>query len=62
MCVGRRISEVELYMAMIRVVTGFRLESESKDLKLRQDFILVPAEKVKVRLTPRKKTQSNNCE
>lgn len=56
MCAGRRISEVELYLAMIRTIANFRLESTTKDLKLRQDFILVPAEEVKIRLIPRRKT------
>ncbi|XP_025015989.1 ecdysone 20-monooxygenase [Tetranychus urticae] len=50
MCAGRRISEIELYLAAAKIILKYRLISKTPDLKLKQDFIIVPENKIKVAL------------
>nr|QFU80945.1 cyp314a1 [Eotetranychus kankitus] len=53
MCAGRRISEIELYMATAKLILQYKLFSETPKVLLKQDFIIVPENRIKIRLESR---------
>ncbi|XP_053204525.1 ecdysone 20-monooxygenase-like [Panonychus citri] len=53
MCAGRRMSEIELYIATAKIILKYKLLSETPKLLLKQDFIIIPENQIKIRLEPR---------
>jgi cytochrome P450 family 49 subfamily A len=53
MCVGRRFSELELYLAVSKVILNFKLEPVTQHLDRTHAFIVVPSHDVSIRFTPR---------
>lgn len=48
MCVGRRFAEVEMYTALAKIISNFRLVSTGQEVKCKQAFIVVPSHPVSV--------------
>lgn len=42
MCTGRRFSEIQLYLAVIKLLSNYELISITKDVQLSHSFILMP--------------------
>jgi len=54
MCVGRRISELILYLTTVKVILSYELETVTKKLDLAQKFIIVPNHPIQIKLRKRK--------
>lgn len=53
MCAGRRFSEMQLHVAIIQLILRFQLKPITKQLKMEQRFILVPAHPIAIQFSPR---------
>ena len=53
MCVGRRFSEIQLYLALAKIALNYKLEPITTSLDLRHAFVVVPSHKVAIRFIPR---------
>ena len=54
MCTGRRFSEIQLYLAVIKLILNYELIAKTnEDIKLSHSFILVPENSIDIVLKPR---------
>jgi len=51
MCVGRRFAELEIEVAVMRMIREFQIEWIQPDVKFQVSFVNVPAGDVKFKLT-----------
>lgn len=48
MCTGRRFSEIQLYLAVIKLVQNYELIAVTKNVELTHSFILMPKNPIKI--------------
>ena len=55
MCVGKRFSETEIYLAITKLILAFQIElvDKKQELELKHAFIVIPAHPISLHLTPR---------
>lgn len=54
MCTGRRFSEIQLYLAIIKLILNYELIGITKKIELIHSFILMPKSKIEIAFKKRK--------
>lgn len=54
MCTGMRFSEMQLHLAIIKTILQFQILPCTRDVDIKQRFILVPSHAISIRLLTRK--------
>lgn len=59
MCIGRRFSEIQLYLALANVALKYKLKPITSYLDLTHAFVVVPSHKVAIQFIQRQSTDVN---
>nr|WPM94883.1 cytochrome p450 314A1a [Polyphagotarsonemus latus] len=48
MCTGRRFSEIQIYLTIIKIISNYELKSITKEIDLLHSFILIPEKRISI--------------